>query len=322
MAKDLSPRQAVSLIESVAKTPKGYRRAHARGLVTRGTFVASPEAKVLTVAEHLRGETIPCLVRFSNASGNPCAPDRMSDKAGRVLGLAIRFDLPSGAKATWGAINIPVFPARTPEEFLAFTEAQRTDRKGKPNMLKVLWHIVRHLHILAGVKAIKAMRPSGSFAMETYRGLHTYWFRSGQGRRQAFRYEWVPQLESRPLGPAEAKAKPKQYLLDDLRAKLASGPLVWDLVSVLAETGDVLDDASVAWPQGRKRVVLGRLTVDRVHEDQKAVEGIVFDPTQVPSGIELSEDPILKFRAAAYGESFERRSREVRAEPAPADMGQ
>ena len=78
MAGPISPERAVSIIESVAKTPKGYRRAHSRGLVTRGTFVAAPEAKVLTVAEHFRGGRIPCLVRFSNASGNPCAPDRMS----------------------------------------------------------------------------------------------------------------------------------------------------------------------------------------------------------------------------------------------------
>lgn len=317
-----SPQAAISLIESVAKTPAGYRRAHARGLVTRATFVATSEAKVFTVAEHFRGGAIPCLVRFSNASGNPCAPDRVSDRVGRVLGLAIRFDLPSGTHAAWGAINIPAFPARTPEEFLAFTEAQRPSRKGRPNLFKVLWHIVRHVHILASVKAIKSLRPSGSFAMETYRGLHTYWFRSGQGNRQAFRYAWVPIQVNRSLGAGEAAKRPKQYLLDDLRNRLAKEPLAWDLVAALAEPGDALDDASVAWPEARKQVVLGRLTVERVHEDQKAVEGMVFDPTMVPHGIELSDDPILKFRGAAYGESFSRRSRETRAEPAPSDMGQ
>lgn len=322
MVASLSSSHAVSLIESVAKTPAGYRRAHARGLVTRATFAASPEAKVWTVAEHFRGGAIPCLVRFSNASGNPCAPDRMTDRTGRVLGLAIRFDLPSGGHATWGAINIPAFPARTPEEFLAFTEAQRPARKGRPNLLKVLWHIARHVHILASVKAIKSLRPTGSFAGETYRGLHTYWFRSGQGNRQAFRYAWVPKQENRPLSPGEAAKQPKQHLLDDLRTRLSGGPLAWDLVAALAEPGDALDDASVAWPEGRRQLVLGRLTVERVHEDQKAVEGIVFDPTGVPAGIELSDDPILRFRSAAYGESFRRRSGETRTDPAPADMGQ
>jgi catalase len=37
-----------------------------------------------------------------------------------------------------------------------------------------------------------------------------------------------------------------------------------------------------------------------------------FDPTNVVSGIELSDDPILHFRSAVYGESYARRIRETR----------
>ena len=46
-------------------------------------------------------------------------PDRLSPAAGRVLGMGVRFALPSGHAATWAAINIPAFPARTPAEFMA-----------------------------------------------------------------------------------------------------------------------------------------------------------------------------------------------------------
>ena len=35
---------------------------------------------------------------------------------------------------------------------------------------------------------------------------------------------------------------------------------------------------------------------------------LVFDPTRVVDGIELSEDPILRFRRHAYAVSVERRS--------------
>ena len=33
----------------------------------------------------------------------------------------------------------------------------------------------------------------------------------------------------------------------------------------------------------------------------------VFDPTRVVDGIELSDDPILRFRPSAYSESISRR---------------
>jgi catalase len=62
--------------------------------------------------------------------------------------------------------------------------------------------------------------------------------------------------------------------------------------------------------------------LDRVHEDQKAVEGMVFDPANVPAGIELSDDPILRFRPLVYGVSFDRRSKETRTGAAPEDLGQ
>ena len=35
---------------------------------------------------------------------------------------------------------------------------------------------------------------------------------------------------------------------------------------------------------------------------------LVFDPTHVVDGIELSDDPILHYRRVAYAESIERRS--------------
>src|SRR6185369_11859065 len=146
---DPAPAAFIDTIERVAGSHPGYRRAHARGLGLRGVFRASEAARTLSVAEHFQGADIPCIVRFSNASANPCTPDRNSPKEGRVLGMAIRFALPSGAAATWAAINIPAFPARTPAEFLALTEAQAPKRDGKPSALRVLGHLIRHVHILS-----------------------------------------------------------------------------------------------------------------------------------------------------------------------------
>jgi catalase len=198
---DPAPAAFISTIERVSGSPPGYRRAHARGLGLRGVFSASEAARTLTVAEHFQGATIPCIIRFSNSSAHPCTSDRLSPKAGRVLGMAIRFDLPSGGAATWAGINIPAFPARTPAEFLALTEAQAPKRGGKPSALRLLGHLIRHLHILTSIKAIKGLKPARSFAGEIFHGIHTYYFRDAQDQRRPFRYRWVPVMPTPSLPP-------------------------------------------------------------------------------------------------------------------------
>jgi catalase len=202
---DPVPAAFIDVIERASGSLPGYRRAHSRGLGLRGTFTASAAARGLTLAEHFQGAPIPCVVRFSNAAGNPCVPDRLSPKAGRVLGLAVRFELPSGKSATWAAINLPAFPARTPAEFMALTVAQTPKPGGKPSALRLLGHVIRHLHIFASVKAVKAMKPSRSFGLETFNGLHTYFLVAGPGRRRPFRYRWVPVPPAAGAGPATRK---------------------------------------------------------------------------------------------------------------------
>lgn len=250
---DPAPAAFISAIERVSASPPGYRRAHARGLGLRGVFSASEAARALTAAEHFQGAAIPCILRFSNASAHPCTADRLSPKEGRVLGMAIRFALPSGGATTWAGINIPAFPARTPAEFLALTEAQAPKAGGKPSALRLLGHLIRHLHILTSIKAIKALKPARSFAGETFHGIHTYYFRDAQGGRRPFRYRWVPVVKADPLSPAEAASLPGQYLLDEVRARVGQGPLAWDLIAVFPKDEDPLEDPSRAWERaGRK----------------------------------------------------------------------
>lgn len=59
----------------------------------------------------------------------------------------------------------------------------------------------------------------------------------------------------------------------------------------------------------RQRVRLGRLEVTGLaHDREQGGDVLVFDPTRVTDGIELSNDPILRFRADAYAESVLRRT--------------
>jgi catalase len=82
----------------------------------------------------------------------------------------------------------------------------------------------------------------------------------------------------------------------------------------IAEDGDAVDDPSIPWPDERPWVTIGRLEITGLaHDREQGDDVLVFDPTRVTDGIELSDDPILRFRTQAYAESVLRRTGVARA---------
>jgi len=107
----------------------------------------------------------------------------------------------------------------------------------------------------------------------------------------------------------EAAKLPPDYLFDDLAKRIAQKPLVFHLKAQLAEPGDQTKDASQPWPDDRKQVDLGVLTLTKVVPNSAEAERkLLFLPTNLTPGIELSDDPLPSVRAASYGVSFSRRS--------------
>jgi catalase len=285
----------------------GFRRAHGRGIGLRGHFTASAEAAALTIAEHMQGDEIAVTARLSNGDGKPYANDRNA-----VLGLAVRFALPSGDSAEWAALSIKDFPARVPDDFAGLAGAQKKNKKGKPNPLRLGAFIATHHHCLPGLLAILKAPTTQSFARVSFNGLHAYFLVAADGSRRAVRYRWVALAEPAGLTPDENRFLPPQYLISELRQRIALKPIAWDLVFHLAEPDDPTDDMTKHWPDDRPQVTAGRLVIDRVHEDQGLVERSMFDPTKQPPGIEPSEDPVLHFRSESYIESQKRRLAETK----------
>ena len=89
------------------------------------------------------------------------------------------------------------------------------------------------------------------------------------------------------------------------------GPVHFALELQLADPGDPTGDPSKRWPDDREIVVAGRVTVTGRAPDSEALEREVFDPARVPDGVELSDDPVLRFRPEAYSVSAERRLAEL-----------
>ena len=101
----------------------GRRALHAKGILCKATFTATPEAGKLTRAAHMQGDSIPATVRLSNGGGNPNVPDYKPD----VRGLAVKLYLPDGSRTDIVAQSVPRFPVRTPEAFVEPMLAQRPE---------------------------------------------------------------------------------------------------------------------------------------------------------------------------------------------------
>jgi catalase len=80
------------------------------------------------------------------------------------------------------------------------------------------------------------------------------------------------------------------------------------LVVQLPNPGDSTKDSSLVWPDDRKTVEVGTISITSIVADSAGAERkLVFDPTHLTDGIELSDDPLPALRALVYSLSATRR---------------
>jgi len=214
------------------------------------------------------------------------------------------------------AITLPAFFVRTVEDFLEFTRARKPDPEtGEPDADKVGEFIGNHPESLTAAGAVLTATPPESYLRCTYNSLHAFRFVDGGGTARFVRYRWVPEAGEASLEVEEAERRGPDYLQEDLAARLGGGPAGFLLTVQIAAEEDDPDDPTVPWPEGRPTATLGRLEVTGLaHDREQGDDVLVFDPTRVTDGIELSDDEILRFRTHAYAESVLRRSGVARAE--------
>jgi catalase len=299
--------QLVETMRALAGSHPGFRPAHAKGLVCYGTFRGAPQARSVSRAPHLQGEAVPTVIRFSNASGNPDVPDGVPNPRA----MAVKFQLPDGKNADILALTIEGFPARTPEDFLAFLQAQLPDpATGQPRPDAVPRFLEKHPSTAAFIGRLMQKPVPASYAQSGYHGEHAFKFTAADGTSRFGRYHWTPEAGESYLSPDDAGKRSPTFLREELESRLRNGPVAFRLLLQLAGQGDPTDDVTSLWPADRPRVELGRLEIARISPTSIADERrLVFDPTNVTDGIDLSADPILLARSAAYSISYDRRSK-------------
>jgi len=286
----------------------GFRPAHAKGILIAGRFTPSPDATSLTRAPHLSRRSTPVTVRFSNATGLPNIPD--SDPSASPHGMAIRFHLAEHVHTDIIAHSVDGFPVRTPEEFLELLCAIHASGPGRSSPTPMEIFLGTHPAALAFVQAPKPAPVS--FLTESYFSPNAYQFVNAGGESVYGRYRILPEGASEFLAENAAAGRAPDFLFDDLRERLAKGTAKMTIAVQIGEEGDIVNDATVHWPDSRRQVVLGAVELMSVVCDNEVQQRrIIFDPIPRIDGIEPSDDPLLEFRAALYLTSGRRRRKEV-----------
>jgi catalase len=299
--------QLVETMRTLAGSHPGFRPVHAKGIVCSGAFRGAPDALRVSRAPHLQGQAVPTVMRFSNASGNPDVHDGLAN----TRALAVKFQLPDGKNADILANSIEGFPVRTPEEFLAFLRAQLPDpATGQPAPDAVPRFLGSHPAARAFVERLMQKPVPASYGQASYHAEHAFLFTAADGTSRFGRYRWVPEAGEAYLSPDDASKRSANFLREELESRLRNGPVVFRLLLQLAGEGDPTDDVTALWPVDRPLVDLGRLQVTGISPTSAAEERrLVFDPTNLTDGIDLSADPILLARSAAYSISYDHRSK-------------
>jgi catalase len=247
--------------------------------------------------------------RFSLSGG---LPDQ-ADKPDTVRGLGLLFQAPNGQQWRTAMVNIPVFADSTPQGFYERLLASKPlPNTGKPDPQKMAAFLDRHPETVAAMKIIKQSPHSAGFTDSTFYGLNAFHFTNSAGATVPVRWSAVPLEVGGPSAPTSSVGK--DYLFDDLIRTLAQRPLNWRLVVTIGEPGDPTNDATKPWPQSRRSIDAGTITITAVQTEEAGnARDINFDPLVLPDGIAASDDPLLAARSAVYARSFTRRAEEPKS---------
>ena len=294
--KDLAQQIFDTMVQLPGNKP-GHRLVHAKGIVCLGTFAPSQEAAAVSQAGHFKGATVPIIVRFSDAAPNPGVADISPDSAPR--GMAIRFKLPDGKETDIVAFSHNGFPVGTGEEFLALQKAIVATDPTKPHPWPVEGFLSTRPRAL---KFVQDPKPTPvSFATEAFFGNNAFVFINQKGVKQVGRYQILPVAGQHYVSDAEGKTKTPNFLIEELGTRLAQEPVKFRLVLQLPNPGDATNDASIVWPDDRRTIDLGTITITSVGPNSaEAQKALAFDPTQLTDGIELSDDPLPALRSRVY----------------------
>ncbi|PZM14821.1 catalase family peroxidase [Rhizobium tubonense] len=308
----LTPNRLTSTKLVSALTPPGgpalgHRRNHAKGVCFTGTFDANGNGSAISRASMFTAGRYPVLGRLNLATPDPNA----ADPTVRVRGIGVQISAPDGNVWRMALIDPPVFAVSTPQGFYDLLTASTSK---DPEAMKGF--IAAHPEFAAfGEWATKAPW-TASYAEVTFNSLNAFTFTDGSGAEHAVRWSLRPEARPVPITAEDFAKLGANHLEEDITERVASSPQRWTLVLTVADPSDPTSDPTKAWPPGRRSVEAGTLVVQKIEPEANGpCRDINFDPTILPDGIKVSDDPFPAARSAAYAKSYDLRTSEASSYP-------
>jgi catalase len=220
--------------------------------------------------------------------------------------MAIRFQLPKGGVTDIVAISHNGFIVGTGEDFRDLFAAATSTTPTSPHPTPIEKFLGAHPMALKFITDQTAL--PASFANLGFFGNNAFVFVDSAGTRRAGRYQILPEEGIKNLDSAAAAKTTPTYLFDDLTRRLARGPVKYKLFVQLANPGDQTKDGSLVWPDDRKKVEIGTLSLTTVAPDNEALQRkLMYSPILLTDGIQLGDDPLPVLRASVYALSVAHR---------------
>lgn len=278
------------------------RAVHAKGVILQGRFEPSPEALTLSTAA-VFAHGVPVIVRFSDFTGIPDIPDTSGNANPR--GFAVKFLLGDGSNLDIVNHSFNGFPLRTAAEFSTLLQALGHSPAGTASPTP--FEAFLGTHPAAKTFFTTQKPPPDSFATTAFYGVNAFFFIDAAGKSRPVRYRFVPEAGEHYLRDEELGRRSPTYLMDEIITRVAKAPMRFTWLPQIGESADRVDDPSVAWPENRRLVKLGVITIDQPGPNTAAVDrDLLFLPGALPPGIAIA-DPMVTIRNSAYPVSFNER---------------
>jgi catalase len=291
------------------------RIVHARGSAAHGYFELTDSLAKYTRAKVLTevGKRTEVFARFSTVAGGAGSVDTPRD----VRGFAVKFYTVEG---NWDLVgnNIPVFFIQDAIKFPDLIHAVKMEAdRGYPQAASAhdtFWDFIglmpESTHMIMWAMSDRAI--PRSFRMMEGFGVNTFRLLNDKDEPTFVKFHWRPKLGTQSTCWDEAvkiAGADPDYHRRDLFEAIDKGAFPeWQFgVQLLSQAQadalpfDILDATKLIPEELHPIQVIGRMVLDRNPDNFFAeTEQAAFLPTNVPPGVDFSEDPLLQGRLFSY----------------------